>query len=212
MPVYLPAHFEQSDPAELAGLITAAPLGMLVTRDGDESIADHIPFLFEAPCDDAPSGTLQAHVARANPVWQRAAGQRVLVVFGGPNGYVSPSWYAAKAAHGRVVPTWNYAVVHAYGRLVAFDDPTRLRSLVGRLTDRFERPRAQPWSIDDAPADYLRSMLDAIRGIEIRIDRLVGKFKLGQNRSTADRATLRAGLDAERGADDPLAELTRRHT
>lgn len=212
MSVYLPAHYAQSDPLELRALVEAAPLGLLVTTDADGvPVANQVPFEFDpTPADGAPHGVLRAHVARANPVAEQAAGQTALVIFTGPDHYVSPSWYAAKAEHGRVVPTWNYASVHAYGRVGVFDDRDRLRALVGRLTDRFEAARIAPWSVSDAPPDYIDRMLRAIRGIEIPVERMIGKFKLGQNRDPADRASLRAGLEAEPGAE-ALAALARRH-
>ena len=201
--MYLPAHFEQKDAQALHALMRAHPLATLVTTTADGPTADHLPLEF-----DAASGTLRGHVARANPLWRHADGQPVLAVFSGPQAYVSPAWYPSKAATHKVVPTWNYAVVHAHGRLRAVDDAPWLRALVGRLTDRFEAERAtppEPWSVADAPDDYLAQMLRAIVGIEIGVERLVGKWKISQNRSAADRLGVAAAL----GDDDPMAALLR---
>ncbi|MBC8056637.1 MAG: FMN-binding negative transcriptional regulator, partial [Rhizobiales bacterium] len=140
-------------------------------------------------------GVLRAHVARANPLWREARGDiDSLVVFQGEQAYISPSFYAAKAEHGKVVPTWNYCVVQARGRLRAVDDAEWLRAFVTRLTDRHEAPRAQPWAVTDAPEDYIATMLRAIVGIEIVLKALTGKWKVGQNRSAADRAGVARGL------------------
>ncbi|ODU97929.1 MAG: transcriptional regulator [Rubrivivax sp. SCN 70-15] len=202
--MYLPAHFEQKDVQALHALMRAHPLATLVTTAADGPTADHLPLEY-----DAASGTLRGHVARANPLWRHADGQPVLAVFGGPQAYVSPGWYPSKAATHKVVPTWNYTVVHAHGRLRAVDDAPWLRALVGRLTDRFEAERAappEPWSVADAPEDYIAQMLRAIVGIEIGVERLLGKWKVSQNRSEADRLGVAAGLGA-----DPMAALLRGH-
>lgn len=198
--MYLPAHFEQSDPAALRDLMHRHPLAAVVTSGADGLTADHLPLEFVADDGGVGPGRLRGHVARANPLWRHAGGQPVLAIFTGPHGYVSPNWYPAKAATHKVVPTWNYAVVHAHGVLNIVDDAPWLRALVGRLTDRHEAGRSQPWAVDDAPDDYIRQMLGAIVGIEIPLTRLVGKWKLSQNRSRADRDGVAAGLRAD-GAD-----------
>ena len=190
--MYLPSHFAQTDAAALAALMRDQPLAALVTLQDGEPTADHIPLEF-----DADRQLLRGHVARANPLWKAADGQPVLAIFSGVQAYVSPGWYPSKAATHKVVPTWNYAVVHAHGRLRAVDDAPWLRELVGRLTDHHEQPRAVPWSVNDAPADYVQQMLRAIVGIEIAVERLLGKWKLSQNRSAEDRAGVAAGLAAE---------------
>lgn len=200
--MYLPRHFEQSDAAALAALMRAHPLATLVTSSADGPDADPLPLLW-----DEATRTLRGHVARANPLWQRAAGQRVLAVFHGPQGYVSPSWYPSKARTHKVVPTWNYALVHAHGTLRAVHDAAWLRRLVGELTDTHEARQAQPWRIDDAPAEYLAQMLQAIVGIEIAVERLVGKFKLSQNRDTADRAGVQQRLAEGEAAAQALAAM-----
>jgi transcriptional regulator len=190
--MYLPRHFAQEDPAQLQALMAAYPLATLVSSGPDGLTADHLPLEY-----DAGTSTLRGHVARANPLWQHARGQAVLAVFGGPQGYVSPSWYASKAEHHQVVPTWNYAVVHAHGPLTAVQDAPWLHALVSRLTAHHESPRPQPWAVTDAPDDYVQQMLRAIVGIEICVERLLGKWKLSQNRSAADRQGVAAAVAAE---------------
>jgi transcriptional regulator len=201
--MYLPPHFEQHDRVALQALMREHPLAALVTSGPDGLTADHVPLEFDATAGE--HGTLVGHVARANPLWQSAAGKPVLAIFRGPQAYVSPSWYPSKASTHKVVPTWNYAVVHAHGVLEAVDDAPWLRELVGRLTDRHEAPRPAPWSVNDAPADYVQTMLRAIVGIRIPIERLVGKWKVSQNRSQADREGVAQGL-----GDCPMAGLVRR--
>ena len=138
-------------------------------------------------------------MARANPLWRHADGQQVMAVFRGPQAYVSPSFYPSKAVHHKVVPTWNYAVVHAHGALRAIDDAPWLHALVSRLTGQHEASRDQPWAVDDAPPDYVRQMLGAIVGIEIAVERMVGKWKMSQNRSAEDRDGVRRGLAGDPG-------------
>jgi transcriptional regulator len=197
--MYLPKHFEQHDPAALQALMREHPLAALVSSGPDGLTADHIPLEY-----DAAANTLRGHVARANPLWRQADGQPVLAIFRGPQAYVSPSLYPSKAATHKVVPTWNYAVVHAHGTLRALDDAPWLHTLVSRLTGHHESPRAQPWAVSDAPDDYVQQMLRAIVGIEIPLTRLVGKWKVSQNRSAEDRAGVADGLGA-----DPMAALVR---
>ena len=183
--MYLPSHFAQTQPEQLHGLMRTHPFGLLVTRAGEGLAANPLPWLLDA--EGGAQGTLRGHVARANPVWREAAGQEVLVVFQGPQAYVSPSAYAAKAEHGKVVPTWNYVMVQARGTLRASEDARELHGIVSRLTDTHEAGRAAPWAVGDAPADYIEKMLGAIVAIEIPIATLVGKWKVSQNRSAADR-------------------------
>lgn len=208
--MYRPSAFVQDDPGALAALIATHPLATLVARTASGLSADHVPLHFDPePAEGAPHGTLRGHVARANPLWCDAAGTDVLAVFHGPQAYVSPSWYPSKAATHEVVPTWNYVVVHAHGRLRAVDDARWLHALVQRLTAVHESRRPRPWAVDDAPADYVEQMLRAIVGIEIPVTRLEGKFKLSQNRSDADRLGVADGLAGEPGAGT-LAVLVRR--
>jgi transcriptional regulator len=193
--MYSPSPFAETRTDTLHALIGAHPLGTLVMHTADGLVADHIPFEIGAPTAAAPHGTLRAHVARANPLWRQAGGA-ALVVFQGPSAYVSPSLYQEKPISGKVVPTWNYAVVQAHGVLRAIDDPVWLLALLERLTARHEAPRAAPWAVADAPADYLAGMMKAIVGIEIPLDRLEGKWKLSQNRPPADRAAVAADCAA----------------
>jgi transcriptional regulator len=187
--MYQPAHFVQDDPEALQRLMREHPLASLVHLGPEGLTADPIPLEF-----DAASGQLRGHVARANPLWRQADGQAVLALFSGPQAYVSPSFYPSKALTHKVVPTWNYTVVQAHGMLRAVDDAPWLHALVTRLTDHHEAPRPLPWAVADAPDDYVRQMLRAIVGIEIAVTRLVGKWKLSQNRSAADRAGVVSGL------------------
>lgn len=177
-------------------LIRAHPLAVLVTGAGGILEANHLPLLINPL--PSPQGTLRGHVARANPLWRQVQEteheNEVLTIFQGPQVYVTPSWYPEKRASGKVVPTWNYAVVHARGPLIIHDDRDWLRDLVSRLTRQQEAGRAQPWGIADAPADYIERMLGAIVGIEIPISRIEGKWKVSQNRADADRAGVVDGL------------------
>jgi transcriptional regulator len=189
--MYTPSHFSENRLDVLQALVAAHPLGTLVTHSDAGLDADHIPFELAAPTPDAPFGTLRAHVARANPLW-RLAGTPVLAVFQGASAYVSPSLYEEKPLSGKVVPTYNYAVVHAHGVLRAIEDPEWILALLQRLTTHHEAPRAMPWSVADAPPDYIATMLKAIVGIEIPLDSLRGKWKLSQNRSPADQEAVAA--------------------
>jgi transcriptional regulator len=205
--VYLPRHFEQTDAAALQGLVRTHPLATLIVpgADGGAPTADLVPLELDAQA--GALGTLRGHVARANPLWRRA-GTPVLAVFHGPQAYVSPGWYPGKREHGKVVPTWNYTMVQARGVLRAVEDAPWLHALVDRLTDHHEARRAQPWAVDDAPADYVQQMLRAIVGIEIPLEALAGKWKVSQNRGAADREGVAAGLQADDPAH-PMAALVR---
>ncbi|HXH83648.1 MAG TPA: FMN-binding negative transcriptional regulator [Candidatus Tectomicrobia bacterium] len=199
--MYLPSHFEETRPAVLHDLVRAHPLGVLVTLGGGGLEANHLPF--ELDPEPAPLGTLRAHVSRANPVWQDVtADVEALVIFQGPQAYVTPAWYETKRESGRVVPTYNYAVVHAYGRLRVVEDRDWLRGLVTRLTDRFEAGRADRWRVTDAPEEFVERMLGGIVGLELPVSRMLGKWKVSQNRPAPDRAGVVRGLRAE---TDPAA-------
>ncbi|MBS0393748.1 MAG: FMN-binding negative transcriptional regulator [Proteobacteria bacterium] len=199
--MYLPKHFQEDRPEVLAAFIRAHPLAMLVTLDGARAEVDHVPMLLSA----AEPWRLRGHVARANAVTSRAPdGTEVLVVFRGVDHYITPSWYPQKRVDGRVVPTWNYSVVHVRGRIRWSSDASELHGLVTTLTDTHESSRPAPWAVDDAPADYVAAMLRAIVGFEIEVESMVGKFKASQNRSEADRAGVASGLAAE-GLDPALA-------
>jgi transcriptional regulator len=192
-PLYNPPHFREDRPEVLHQAIRRIAFATLVTEGLDGLIANHLPFLL-----DAERGVLRGHVARANPVWREARLDReALIIFLGPDAYITPSWYATKAATGKVVPTWNYLTVHARGRLEFFDDVERLRVLVTDLTNRHEEARAESWAVTDAPAAYIDTMLRAIVGVELSIARLDGKWKMSQNRDPADRHGVRDGLAAD---------------
>ena len=203
--MYVPSHFSVTDTESLFRLIRENPLGMLVTHSDSGLDANHLPF--ELNSKDGSFGVLRAHVARTNPVWKEAAdGSDVLVVFRAEHAYISPNWYPSKHEFHKQVPTWNYRVVHAHGTLSIRDDETFLRDLVGRLTQVHEASQPNPWRMSDAPRDYLESMLRAIVGLEITITRLVGKFKLSQNRELRDRLSLGEALKAQ--GDCALGQAT----
>ncbi|UTW05840.1 FMN-binding negative transcriptional regulator [Pseudomonas benzenivorans] len=193
--MYRPAAFRQDDLAALHQEIAACGLATVVSQGSAGLQASHLPLLL-AP-EEGEFGTLYGHFARANPHWQALTGEnQTLVICNGPDAYVTPAWYAGKAEHGKVVPTWNYIAVHAHGRAEVFDEPERLLQLVSRLSERHEAGRARPWSVSDAPREYIDSMLRAIVGFALPIQRLEGQWKLSQNRSAADRASVHEGLQA----------------
>ncbi len=201
--MYNPAHFALTDPEALQRVIHQHPLGMLVTHGPEGLDANHLPFEYDPSRGE--HGTLIAHVARANPVWQQCAGGAdVMVVFRGVEGYISPSWYPSKHEAHRQVPTWNYEVVHAHGRLTVRDDEKFVRGVVARLTRTHEAAEPQPWKMGDAPTDYLDMMLQAIVGIEVAVTRLEGKAELGQNKELRDRQGAVEALHARGRA--PLAQ------
>jgi len=198
--MYTPTHFKQDDPTVLTQHIRDHAFGLLIDADNNGIEANHVPFHLITAEDGSP-GHLHCHVARNNPVWQRLRdGARVLVVFQGPDAYVSPSWYPSKAETGRVVPTWNYLAVHAEGSARIVEDPEWLKSHLHQLTDQQEAGRDASWSVDDAPAEYTDRLVQAIVGVEIRIEKLTGKLKASQNQSEQNRAGVKAGLEAEEGA------------
>jgi transcriptional regulator len=200
--MYLPRHFEETDRARLHAAIRAHPLGTLIVLTPEGLCANHVPFVVHPEL--GANGTLRGHVARANTVWRDFAPDvQALAVFHGPQAYVSPSWYATKRESAKVVPTWNYIAVHAHGPLRAVEDRAWLRSQIERLTSEHEQA-PQPWRVDDAPADYVEHLLGAIVGLELAIERLVGKWKLSQNRPARDREGVAAGLIAE-GSDEAAA-------
>ena len=199
--MYTPSAFRQHDLATLHREIQTCRLATLISHGESGLQASHLPVLLRP--EQGAHGTLYGHLARANPHARLLAdGGEALVVFSSAEAYVSPSWYPAKAEHGKVVPTWNYIAVHAYGRAEVFDDAERLLNLLGELTDRHEQSRPQPWTIADAPQDYIAGMLRAIVGFALPIERLEGKWKLGQNRSEADQHGVRDGLAASLDSRD----------
>lgn len=200
--MYLPRHFECTDPAVLHDVVRRFPLATWATVVDGAPLVNHVPFRLDPTRGE--HGTLVGHVARANPVWRTPAPS--VLVFQGADGYVSPSWYPVKQVHGKVVPTWNYAVVHAHGTPQPIEDRAALLAIVSRLTDDHEAGQAKPWAVTDAPPDYIEQMLGAIVGIEVPVQRWVGKFKLSQNRSAADHGGVVAALQGH-----PLAELMKAH-
>jgi transcriptional regulator len=191
--MYTPAHFKEDRIDVLHQLIAHHPLGTLITMTADGLNANHIPLMVDASRGEF--GILRGHVARSNPVWQTfQADVDALVVFQGPDAYISPSWYPGKKEHGKVVPTWNYAVVHAAGTLVIRDDAAWMRAFLNGITDHFESQKSAPWKMSDAPEDYLQTMMRMVVGIEIPIKSLTGKWKVSQNRPAADREGVAKGL------------------
>jgi transcriptional regulator len=205
--MYTPSYFKDEDIASLHGQIEATRLATLVTFDETGLQASHIPLLLDP--SQGPRGTLLGHLAKANPQWKAlATGAEALLIFQGADAYISPSFYAAKAEHGKVVPTWNYLAVHAYGRADVFTDHARLLRVVSGLTDKHEASRVEPWAVSDAPADYIDKMLNGIVGFAIPIERLEGKRKLNQNRSAEDISGVSRGLALSTDPSDlAIAEL-----
>ena len=205
-PMYTPPAFREDRPEVLHAWIRAHPLGTLVTHGAAGLDAQPVPWWLEG--GEAEGVRLLGHVARANPLWKTPPAQAaVLVIFAGPGQYISPGWYPTKQEHGRVVPTWNYVAVHAHGRLVFHDDPAWIRGQMERLTGQMEAAQPQPWSIDEAPPEYIEALLATVVGVEIVVDRLEGKWKLSQNQPEVNRAGVVAGLT---GLADPAAGVMAR--
>ncbi|AKJ29435.1 FMN-binding negative transcriptional regulator [Caldimonas brevitalea] len=205
--MYIPPHFAETRPEVLQRIIREHPLGMLVTHGPEGLDADHLPFEF-AP-EQGPNGTLLAHVARSNNLWQRCpSGAPVMVVFRGAEAYISPNWYPSKHEAHRQVPTWNYEVVHAHGTLAVRDDERFVRRLVARLTRTHEATEPRPWKMGDAPPEHIDALLRNIVGLEIAVSSLAGKVKLSQNREERDRQGAADELEA-RGRTE-MAALMRR--
>lgn len=208
--MYRPDHFRVEDVAEMHALMRARPFAALVSAGSAGLYASHLPTVLK---DDAPFGVIECHLARANPHWKDlAAGGEALMIFQGPEAYITPNWYASKAETGKAVPTWNYAVVHAYGRPEVMQDKEWLRRHVGELTAQQEAHEAAPWAVTDAPESYIDVMLRGIVGFRFAIARLEGKWKMSQNREMKDRAGTAQGLEQRREGDDAeVAALVRRH-
>ena len=205
--MYEPPLHRNEDREAILSLIRAHPLGLLISHGAQGLEANSIPFLIDPAA--SKFGTLQAHMARANGQW-RSLGEAddVLVVFQGPDHYITPAWYQTKRETGKVVPTWNYVAIHAYGRVRFFEDAHRLLALVTRLTESHEAKRAAPWAVSDAPDEFVRAQLRAIVGFTVPIARLEGKWKMSQNRNEADRAGVRDGLARESSpANDAVAAV-----
>ena len=207
--MYLPEHFEERDPDRLRSFIQRHPFGSLITATESGLDANHIPFLLTDT--GSAAATLRGHIARANPLWRDVAlNPHALVIFQGPDGFISPSWYPSKVENARVVPTWNYAVVHAHGLLRFIDDSTWVRAHVEALTHAHEAHREIPWAVTDAPAEFVDRMVTAVVGVEISVTRWYGKWKMSQNRSPADRVGVVEGLEREASASSvALATLVK---
>lgn len=202
--MYVPKAHVETDIAVLHALVREHPLGAWVTHGDEGLLANHIPFLLDASRGEY--GTLVGHVARANRVWQFfSTTVASLVIFQGAEAYITPSWYPSKQAHGKAVPTWNYAVVHAHGLPRVIEDRDWLLQHVTQLTDTHEREQALPWQVSDVPQDFIESLMNAIVGIEIPITKLIGKWKVSQNRPEPDKLGVVAGL-LTRG-DEPSKEM-----
>jgi transcriptional regulator len=203
--MYVPEHFSVPDIEEMHQLVREHPLGVLIANTPAGLDANHIPFELDAKGGE--HGTLRAHVARANPIWQHITdGDEVLVVFRGEEAYVTPTWYPSKHEFHKQVPTWNYRVVHLHGKVKVCDDERFVRGMVARLTRTHEASQPAPWKMTDAPAEYIDAMLKAIVGIEIEVTRVVGKFKLSQNRELRDRLSLAQALKAQ--GNEELGQAT----
>jgi transcriptional regulator len=198
--MYIPPAFRLEDLPDVHSAMRDARSATLVTATDQGLIGTPLPTLLNA--DEGQYGTLYAHVARANPQWKLAPVGEAMAIFSGPEAYVTPSWYATKQETHKVVPTWNYVAIHAYGPVEFFDDADRLLGLVTRLTDLHEQSRQQPWAVADAPADFIKSQLRGIVGLRMPITRLDAKRKMSQNRSAADRAGVIEGLSASDRAED----------
>lgn len=209
--MYVPKHHEESDISVLHALMRSHPLSTWVTQGDGELLANHVPFLVDPACGEF--GTLIGHVARANRVWQSFSKTvNSVVVFQGPQTYITPSWYPSKHAHGKAVPTWNYAVVHAHGLPRAIEDREWLLQHVNQLTNVHEAKQALPWKVADAPPEFTDKLLQSIVGIEIPITRLVGKWKVSQNRPEPDKLGVVAGLLAREDAPSrEMASLVKKH-
>lgn len=201
--MYIPPHNGPPSADDVTRLLLDTRAGDLVTAGDDGLTVSMVPFLYDP--SDGPHGSLLGHLARPNAQWRSGDGREALVLLHGPDGYVSPAWYAAKREHGRVVPTWNYVLVAVHGTLRAHDDADWTRDVVERLTRAHEDGRADPWAVSDAPEPYIAGQLRAIVGIEVEIERIEAKWKLSQNRSAADVAGVIAGLEAGTDGDRALS-------
>lgn len=204
--MYQPPLNREERPEVLHGLIRDEPLGLLISAGNGGLQANPVPFVLHAPAGEP--AVLECHLAVANPQWRDLVEEReVLVVFQGPQAYVTPSWYAAKGEHGRVVPTWNYVVVQVRGTARAVDDPTWLLRHLNELTDQSERPMEFPWGVSDAPESFIAAQMKGIVGVRIAVESMIGKWKLSQNRSRADREGVVHGLSTLGGAAAEVAAL-----
>jgi len=198
--MHLPDHFRVEDVAEMHALMRGRPFAALVSAGPSGLYGSHLPTVLK---DEGPNGVIECHLARANPHWKDlAAGGEAMMIFQGPEGYITPNWYTTKAQTGKAVPTWNYAIVHAYGRPEVMKDKEWLLRHVSELSDQQERTEAHPWKVSDAPASYIDVMLRGIVGFRFAITRLEGKWKMSQNREPEDRVRVVEGLKARATGDD----------
>ncbi|MEC5214600.1 transcriptional regulator [Polaromonas sp. CG_9.5] len=205
-PMYCPTHFEEQRSDVLLDLIAQHPLATIVTQSNGGLVADHIPLLYQKN-GDLP-GTLIGHVAKNNPLWQAASEHEHLLIFQGASSYISPNLYATKAESGKVVPTWNYAVVHAHATLTATQNPEAILRILTGLTNRHESSQEHPWQVTDAPPDFTQNLLNSIVGIEFHIKRLTGKWKVSQNQPQKNQQSVIGGLRASGSLDTAkMAEL-----
>lgn len=198
--MYTPPAFRIADLADLHAAMREARAATLVTATTEGLIGTPLPTLIEP--GEGEFGTLYAHVARANVQWKLPPVGEAMAIFHGPQAYITPSWYPTKAETHKVVPTWNYVAIHAYGPVEFFEEADRLLSIVSRLTDVHEAGRSLQWRVTDAPADFIASQLKGIVGVRMPITRLDGKRKMSQNRNAADREGVIAGLSAGDRPDD----------
>jgi transcriptional regulator len=204
--MYTPPAFREDDPATLHKMMRGVRLATVVTATAEGILASPLPLFLRE--DEGEHGVLHGHVARANPQWQTPPTAEALAIFTGPDAYITPSWYATKAENGKVVPTWNYAAVHAYGPIEFFDDEASLHAVVSQLTAIHEASRDAPWAVTDAPEKFVAAQLKGIVGLRIRITRIEGKRKMSQNRPESDRAGVISGLsESERGTDRQVADM-----
>lgn len=206
--MYCPPLFREDRPEVLHAFIRSHPLGLLISHGSNGLLANLLPF--ELKTGDTERGVLRAHIARANPQWQELDDQAVLIVFRGPDAYVSPSLYATKKETGKVVPTWNYAMVQARGCAKVRDRSDWLSDQLSALTSGREAQRPQPWRITDAPPDYIEAQMRNIVGIEIEIATLEGKWKVSQNQPEANRRSVIAAFSSDETTRE-MAELVRRY-
>ena len=198
--MYRPDQFRVEDIAQMHALLRARPFAALVTAGPSGLYATHLPTVLK---DEGAHGVIECHLARANPHWKDiAAGGEALMIFQGAQGYITPSWYPSKFEHGKVVPTWNYAIVHAYGRAVVMENKDWLHRHVSELTKQQEQFQTTPWALSDAPQSYIDSMLRGIVGFRFAITRLEGKWKMSQNRELKDQIGVARGLDMRADGDD----------
>jgi transcriptional regulator len=203
--MYCPAHFAESRPDVLWSLVAQHPLATLVYQSPQGLVANHLPLLRWEPSSESNRGAGEAmigHVARNNPLWQLAEGQSCLLVFQGPSAYVSPNWYPTKAEHGKVVPTWNYAVVHVHATLTALQEPTQIRQILSTMTDHFEQGLDRPWAVDDAPEAFTERLLEQIVGLRLNVQGIQGKWKISQNQPEANRCAVRDALAEHPGQSE----------